>query len=78
MDDAAKGNDITRSTHRSGRAKDPKKKYMELLQRVADRQTSEVCIELDDLNVVSFLNFQTHAMDSPSSSMRKASMRTRG
>ena len=56
MDDAADGNGVTRSTQRSGRAKDPKKKYMEILQKVADRQSSEVCIELDDLDVVSGLD----------------------
>lgn len=37
-----------------GQYEDPKKKYMNLLQKVADRQISEVKIELDDLKAVSF------------------------
>ena len=32
---------------------DPKKKYMDLLQQVADRKLSEVTIDLDDLENVS-------------------------
>ena len=31
---------------------EPKKKYMDILQKVADRQTNEVMIELDDLDNV--------------------------
>ncbi|MCJ1419022.1 Mcm2-7 hexameric complex component [Xylographa parallela] len=50
MDDAADGAVPTRSSQRRDRERDPKKKYMEILQRVADRQTSEICIELDDLD----------------------------
>lgn len=38
---------------RRGREKDPKKKYIEILQKVADRKASEISIELDDLTVVS-------------------------
>jgi hypothetical protein len=34
---------------------DPKKKYMEILQKVADRKESEVCIELDDLDAVGYV-----------------------
>ena len=30
-----------------------KRKYIDMLQKVSDRQISEVCIELDDLDVVS-------------------------
>lgn len=37
-----------------GQYEDPKKKYMNLLQKVADRQMSEVKIELDDLKAVGF------------------------
>lgn len=37
-----------------GQYEDPKKKYMNLLQQVADRQISEVKIELDDLKAVRF------------------------
>lgn len=52
MDDAAEGAINARRSGRGGRDRDPKKKYMEVLQKVADRQTSEVCIELDDLDTV--------------------------
>lgn len=53
MEDAADGNGFTRSTYRGAQDRNPKLKYMEMLQKVADRQTSEVCIELDDLDAVS-------------------------
>jgi len=53
MDDAADENGFTRSTYRGARDINPKLKYMEILQKVADRQTSEICIELDDLDAVS-------------------------
>ena len=54
MDDAADG-DGTRSNRRGGESRDPKKKYMETLQRVADRKETEICIELDDLDIVRVL-----------------------
>ncbi|MCJ1301431.1 Mcm2-7 hexameric complex component [Hypocenomyce scalaris] len=38
------------SARRTRKDRDPKKKYMEMLQRVADRHRSEVMIELDDLD----------------------------
>ena len=41
------------SARRTRKDRDPKKKYMEMLQRVADRHRSEVMIELDDLDAVS-------------------------
>ena len=54
MDDVANG-----STRRPGgkgdKGRDPKKKYMAVLQDVADRYTSEITIELDDLEIVGFL-----------------------
>ncbi|KAL9122878.1 MAG: hypothetical protein Q9187_000567 [Circinaria calcarea] len=50
MEDAADANGEIRPGRRSHRNRDPKKKYMELLQNVADRQSSEICIELDDLD----------------------------
>ncbi|MCJ1406616.1 Mcm2-7 hexameric complex component [Ptychographa xylographoides] len=50
MEDAADGTGDTRPDPRSGRDRNPKRKYMEILQRVADRQTAEICIELDDLD----------------------------
>jgi hypothetical protein len=50
MDDAANPQG---TTARGGAAdRDPKKKYMEILQRVVDRQISEICVELDDLDAV--------------------------
>ncbi|MCJ1485786.1 Mcm2-7 hexameric complex component [Schaereria dolodes] len=50
MDDVADGNGGTRSNQRRTNERNPKKKYMEMLQKVADRHTSEVVIELDDLD----------------------------
>ncbi|KAI9814847.1 MAG: Mcm2-7 hexameric complex component [Thelocarpon impressellum] len=41
----------TRGHRASQKARDPKKKYLELLQEVADRQRAEVTIELDDLDL---------------------------
>ena len=51
MDDIADGNG-RQTNRRTGKDRDPKEKYMEMLQRVADRHTSEVIIELDDLDAV--------------------------
>ncbi|MCJ1282107.1 Mcm2-7 hexameric complex component [Xylographa opegraphella] len=51
MDDAADGAVPTRSSQRRGADREPKRKYMGILQKVADRQTSEICIELDDLDI---------------------------
>ena len=53
MEDAADENGPMRSTYRGAQDRNPKLKYMEILQKVADRQTSEICIELDDLGAVS-------------------------
>lgn len=39
---------------RPGQPGPSKKKYMEMLQQVADRQISEVTIELDDLENVGY------------------------
>jgi len=49
MDDVAGGKE---ARHRGGQAKEPKRKYMEMLQKVTDRQLDEVTIELDDLDNV--------------------------
>jgi len=38
----------------NGRSREPKRKYMEMLQKVADRQLNQVTIELDDLENVGF------------------------
>ena len=43
----------TTANQRSIGPQDPKKKYVDILQRVADRQLSEICIELDDVEAVS-------------------------
>lgn len=49
MDDVADGKAMR---YPNGRHKEPKRKYMDMLQRVADRQINEVTIELDDLDNV--------------------------
>ena len=49
MDDVAGG----KAARHAGRHKEPKRKYMDMLQKVADRQIGEVTIELDDLDNVS-------------------------
>lgn len=51
------------SVQRPGQSRDPKKKYMHMLQRVADRQLSEVTIELDDLQNVCC--FPEHFLGTP-------------
>ena len=52
MDDARDGEGKEKSS-RPSKFADPKRKYMNMLQQVADRQISEVTIELDDLENVS-------------------------
>lgn len=49
MDDVADG----KAARHAGQHNEPKRKYMDMLQRVADRQIGEVTIELDDLDNVS-------------------------
>lgn len=57
MDDVAGGKE-TRNPN--AQYKEPKRKYMDMLQKVADRQMDEVTIELDDLdNVYNLLNFSS-------------------
>lgn len=52
MDDVGNGKE---SRPRGGQFPAPKKKYMDMLQKVVDRQINEVIVELDDLdNVRSF------------------------
>ncbi|KAI9843197.1 MAG: Mcm2-7 hexameric complex component [Sclerophora amabilis] len=51
VDDVDNG-DGGRQRDRRRRGGDPKKKYMEMLQDVADRKSSEVVIDLDDLDTV--------------------------
>ena len=50
VDDERDGNGGARRP--GGQSGPSKKKYMEILQQVADRQISEVMIELDDLENV--------------------------
>ena len=50
MDDATDG-DADR-TRRAGRSRPAKRKYMDTLQDVADREQSSILIELDDLQEV--------------------------
>lgn len=38
---------------RQGRSTEPRRKYMDILQKVADREANEITIELDDLDNVS-------------------------
>ena len=49
MDDVTDG----KAARHSGQNKEPKKKYMDMLQKVADRRIGQVTIELDDLDNVS-------------------------
>lgn len=49
MDDVADG----KAARHAGQPKEPKRKYIDMLQKVADRQIGEVTIELDDLDNVS-------------------------
>ena len=51
MDDVAGG----KAARHAGQHKEPQRKYMSILQKVVDRQISEVTIELDDLDNVSEL-----------------------
>jgi DNA replication licensing factor MCM7 len=61
MEDAEDESNGTRRG-RGARNRDPKKKYMEILQKIADRQLSEICIELDDLDTVCYHAMAAHAL----------------
>ena len=50
MDDIANGKE---SRQRDRQYPQPKRKYMDILQKVADRQLNQITIELDDLDNVS-------------------------
>jgi DNA replication licensing factor MCM7 len=52
MDDVAEDNGSR--SRRAGQSRPSKRKYMSILQEVADRETSSVLIELDDLEEVRF------------------------
>ncbi len=49
LDDIAGG----KEARQQNKFRAPKRKYMDMLQQVADRKISEVCVELDDLDNVS-------------------------
>lgn len=49
VDDVAGGKE---ARQRNGNFKEPKRKYLDMLQKVADREMDEVTIELDDLDNV--------------------------
>lgn len=49
MDDVAGGKEARQT---NGDPKEPKRKYMDMLQKVADREIDQVTIELDDLDNV--------------------------
>lgn len=49
LDDVAGGKESRQATG----SKAPKRKYMNILQDVADRKIGEICIELDDVENVS-------------------------
>jgi DNA replication licensing factor MCM7 len=58
MDDEDEGGENARRQARLN-AKQPKLKYMELLQKVADRNEDEITIDLDDLAKVDILIVST-------------------
>ena len=43
--------------------RDPKKKYMQILQNAADRVTSQITIDLDDLDAVGILRKRLDGME---------------
>lgn len=49
MDDVAGGKEARQT---NGLSKEPKRKYMVMLQKIADREIDQVTIELDDLDNV--------------------------
>ena len=51
LEDADELNGAAAPNNSRRHQQDPKQKYMEILQSVADRHTSEVCVELDDLEL---------------------------
>lgn len=54
MDDAEDEEGAQRSGRTARRRREPKHKYMQMLQEVADRERSNILIELDDLRTVSW------------------------
>ena len=69
MDDVTDG----KAARHVGHHTEPKRKYMDMLQKIADRQIGEVTIELDDLdNVSGALGFRALAILMSRYSTRKA------
>ena len=64
MDDVAGGKEARRPL---GQPSEARRKYMDMLQKVADRQLNQVTIELDDLDNVSLLrsswSFNTNVVE---------------
>ena len=58
-DDGAAG----QRSRRQEQNRDPKKKYMQILQNVADRVTSQITIDLDDLDAVGILRKRLDGME---------------
>jgi DNA replication licensing factor MCM7 len=56
VEDAAEAG--ANSTSRRGRGKEMMYKYMEMLQKVANREVDEILIDLDDLDTVRTMNPQ--------------------
>ena len=54
MDDVADGDSA--APRRVGRSRPTKRKYMSILQEIADRELSSILIELDDLEEVRLVN----------------------
>jgi DNA replication licensing factor MCM7 len=52
MDDMDIGDEGQRSGRTNRRQRDPKHKYMQVLQDVADRKRTNILVELDDLDTV--------------------------
>lgn len=69
LDDVVDG----KAARHAGQYKEPTRKYIDMLQKVADRQLGEVTIELDDLdNVSEPFRLRTSMILTIRRSMRKA------
>jgi len=59
MDDVQDEDGAERSGRTARRRREPKHKYMQMLQDVADRERTNILIELDDLETVSWHSFES-------------------
>ena len=75
MDDVAGGKDARRPNQQY---REPRRKYMDMLQQVADRQLDEVTIELDDLDNVrcQAVLYRRAKLIRPGDSTKRASVKT--